>query len=163
MTMPTNENWGATTFGDGIFLAVSVTNNVVGVTNAAARSTNGTAWTAVTMPTTGNWFSVTHGNGTFFAVSGPYSASSTAASSTDGITWTLRTLPANKTWQDVIYGGPLTTLYSSPALNNLYKNVTIAANSSEILEPGITLGAQNSIVIKGNSNLTFSAYGMEIS
>ena len=52
---------------------------------------------------------------------------------------------------------------TSPASNNLYKNVTIAANSFQVLEPGITLAPQNSIVVRGNSNLTFSTYGLEIS
>jgi hypothetical protein len=53
--------------------------------------------------------------------------------------------------------------YSSPVLNSLYKNTAISANATEILEPGITLGAQNSIVVKGTANITFSVYGVEIS
>ena len=52
---------------------------------------------------------------------------------------------------------------TSPAVNNVYKGVSVAANTFAILEPGITLDAQNSIVVKGNSNLTFSASGVELS
>ena len=59
--------------------------------------------------------------------------------------------------------GSVDVFPSSPSVNNLYKTVTILANQSEILEPGITLGAQDSIVVSGNTNLTYSAYGVELS
>jgi hypothetical protein len=52
---------------------------------------------------------------------------------------------------------------SSSSSSSLYKNTTIAANSFQVLEPGITLAPQNSITVRGNSNLTFSTYGLEIS
>ena len=53
--------------------------------------------------------------------------------------------------------------YTSLAINNIYKTATILANESEVLEPGIVLGAQKTIVARGTSNLTISAYGVELS
>jgi hypothetical protein len=67
-------------------------------------------------------------------------------------------MPVSALWIASSFGS-----FSSPVLNSLYKNVTIAANSFQVLEPGITLASQNSIVVRGNSNLTFSTYGLEIS
>jgi hypothetical protein len=67
-------------------------------------------------------------------------------------------MPSSALWIASSFG----SLSSLPS-NNLYKNVTIAANSFQVLEPGITLAPQNSIVVRGNSNLTFSTYGLEIS
>jgi hypothetical protein len=68
-----------------------------------------------------------------------------------------------QTFDISIYNSIVSNGTTSPALNNLYKNATIAANSFQILEPGVILNPQNSIVIKGNSSLTFSSYGVEIS
>ena len=61
-------------------------------------------------------------------------------------------------YDSVVYNGT-----TSPVLNNLYKNVSILANQSVTLEPGITLAAQKTIVARGTANLTISAYGVELS
>jgi hypothetical protein len=53
--------------------------------------------------------------------------------------------------------------YSTNPVHSLYKNVTIPANTSKVLEPGVVLGSENSVLIKGSSGLTFSAYGVELS
>jgi hypothetical protein len=61
-----------------------------------------------------------------------------------------------------VYNSVVSSGTTSPAVNNLYKNATIQGNTSEILEPGILLGPNNTLVVKGSTTLTFSAYGAEI-
>jgi hypothetical protein len=152
-TLSTGGYWNAVAYGNGVFVATAGY-------STAASSTDGITWTTRTLPafTFSGWKAVTYGNGIFVAVAAD---STTAASSTDGITWTLRTLPVSTGWSSVTYGIPNIS-YSSPQLNNIYKGATIQANASEILEPGIVLGAQNSIVVKGTANTTFSVYGVEL-
>jgi len=55
--------------------------------------------------------------------------------------------------------------FTSSDINSLYKISAIDPNETLILEPGISLSAQNSVVVKDNSsgNLTFSTYGVELS
>jgi hypothetical protein len=144
--------WKTIAYGNNTFVAFSYS------TTTAASSTDGITWTLRTLPTTGNWSSTVFGNGIFFANGG---WPSVGASSTDGITWTERTLPSVEDWRSVTFGDP-TLPYVSPEINNIYKDATIQANASEILEPGIVLGAQNSIVVKGTANTTFSVYGVEL-
>jgi hypothetical protein len=148
--------WRSPVYGNNTFLVISG-NYGGGYSTTAARSTDGITWTASTLPVSEHWRTLAYGSNIFVATA--YN-STTAASSTDGITWTLRTLPNTGAWH---YSGGTGIPYSSPRLNNLYKNNTVAANSSITLQPGITLGSQNSIVAKGTSNLTFSAYGVELS
>ena len=152
-TLPTNTYWKSATFGNNTFVSVAT------FSTSAATSTDGITWTARTLPASYTWNSVTFGNNTFLTVG---YESTAAATSTDGITWTLRTISASSNWQSVTFGNP-SIPPSSPNINNLYKTSTILANQSEILEPGITLGAQDSIVVSGNTNLTYSAYGVELS
>lgn len=45
----------------------------------------------------------------------------------------------------------------------LYKSAQISANTSEILETGITLAAGGKIYVTGTSSFTFSVYGIELS
>jgi len=47
-------------------------------------------------------------------------------------------------------------------VNNLYYQVSVAGFSSIVLEPGITLAPNNTISAVGNTNLTFSVYGVEL-
>jgi hypothetical protein len=68
-----------------------------------------------------------------------------------------------QTFDIYIYQSVVSNGTTSPAVNSLYKNISVAANTTVILQPGITLPAQNTIVAKGNSNLTISAYGVELS
>ena len=151
-TMPSS-SWKAVTYGNSTFVAVEY------YTTKAATSTDAITWTARTLPAVAPWRAVTFGNSTFVAVAG---TSDSAASSTDGITWTARTLPSSGQWITAT-AGSIVAPYSSPAINNIYKTTTILANQSEILEPGITLAAQKTIVARGTSNLTISAYGVELS
>ena len=153
-TLPTNAGWIFVTYGNGAFIAVATS-------AAAASSTDGITWTQRTLPTSADWTSVTYGNGAFIAVA---FGSTTAASSTDGITWTQRTLPTSANWRSVTYGEDIQPYYP-PTQTTLYKTSDIAANSTEILEPGIALAPEGAVVVKDNSggNLTFSTYGVELS
>jgi hypothetical protein len=61
-----------------------------------------------------------------------------------------------------VYNSVVSNGTTSPALNNVYKNYSIPANTSMILQPGILLAPNNTLVVRGSTNLTFSAYGVEI-
>jgi len=150
-TLSTADSYFTVAYGNGIFVATANTN--------AVTSTNGITWTTRTLPASKYFHRLAYGNGLFVTVA---RNSTAAATSTDGITWTLRTTPSSNGYSAIAFGNP-TVDFASPLVNNLYKSVTIQANASEILEPGVVLGAQNSIVVKGTANTTFSAYGVEIS
>jgi hypothetical protein len=69
----------------------------------------------------------------------------------------------SQTFDVNIYNFVVSDGTTSTPLNNLYKDAAIQSNSFEILEPGIVLGAQNSIVVRGTADTIFSAYGVELS
>jgi hypothetical protein len=85
--------------------------------------------------------------------------------SSNGATWTPLTNPdpARTMWSPAFVDGVISTPYQTNPVHSLYKNVAIPANTSKVLEPGIMLGSENSILIKGSSGLTFSGYGVELS
>jgi hypothetical protein len=150
--MPRSIEWKAIAYGNSVFVAL-------GNSQFYATSTNGITWTE----RSGNGYSdysnfnqLIYSDTVFIGVGN----NSSYRTSTDGITWTSFTLSGYQTTSGIAYSN---AAYTSPTVNNIYKNATIQANSSEILEPGIVLGAQNAIVVKGTANTTFSAYGMELS
>jgi hypothetical protein len=153
-TLPESGDWSSLAFGNGVFVSGTGGSNYPG---KMMTSTNGIAWTIRTIP--GSLYYIrglSFINNTFIALS----EGSNQFRSTDGITWTYSSVP---------YGGykglsySATSSFTSPASKSLYKNITLAANSSRILEPGIVLGASNSITVKGTANTTFSTFGVEIS
>ena len=93
--LPTSIRWKSVTYGNGKFVAVAESSDIV------AYSTDGITWTQTTLPTSIRWWSVTYGDGKFVAVA--YSGS-IAAYSTDGITWTQTTLPTSAYLGSVTYG-----------------------------------------------------------
>tara|TARA_R110000868_G_scaffold12570_3_gene59838 strand:- start:1042 stop:1470 length:429 start_codon:yes stop_codon:yes gene_type:complete len=101
--MSSNSQWNSVAFGNGVFVAVSMSIGTI-----AATSTDGLTWTARTLPSSSYWSGVTFGNNSFLAVSGGTSGNSTAAAtSTDGVTWTSRVLPTNSPWYSVTFGNSL--------------------------------------------------------
>ena len=95
-----DNDWRSVTYGNGMFVAVSVT----GTNNRVMTSTDGINWTART--TGGNsWQSVTYGNGMFVAVAS--SGTDRVMTSTDGITWTTRPGAPGNQWVAVTYGNGL--------------------------------------------------------
>lgn len=94
-TMPTNDYWKASAFGNGTFVAIA--ENSVN----AASSTDGVTWSIRTMPNAVAWKTPAYGNGIFLAVG---SGTTIAATSTNGISWARVTLPTNISWEYVAYG-----------------------------------------------------------
>ena len=156
-TLPLS-SMAAATFGNETFI-LAPTN----LSNLYLSSTNGITWTQRTLPRTMNSNNITFKNN-IFMITG--AASGSFLTSANGLTWTQKTLPITSDPLDsVAYGFIPADPYSSPKINNLYKQNSINANETKILEPGIILEPSSSIVIKDNSggNLIFSAYGVEIS
>ena len=151
-TIPTG-NWEQMAFGNGVFVTPG---RLVG---NAAYSTDGITWATSTIAGGGQFAEITFGNGKFVAAYGDGGSSSSAAVSTNGITWTINTFPANM-GVALAYGVP-SVPYASPVVNNVYKTATIQANTSEVLEPGIVLAPNNTVVVRGSSTMAFSAYGVE--
>ena len=91
--------WHGLTYGNGLFVAVSVEG-----TNRVMTSPDGATWTSRSAAEASGWRSVTYGNGLFVAV-----ASGGAMTSSDGINWTARSIPADccGTMYDVTYGNGL--------------------------------------------------------
>lgn len=122
-----------------------------------ATSTDAVTWSLSTQP-------ISYGN---YYVKGDtfYNFKYDSASyytSTDAVSWVSHTEPTNiHNFND--FTRVVTTQYETSPIHSLYKNVTIPANTSKVLEPGVVLGSENSILIKGSSDLTFSAYGVELS
>ena len=85
--------------------------------------------------------------------------------STDLTTWTTVSTPTTSLFNTEFMKFGVTDFlaYESNPVNALYKGVSIAGNTSKVLEPGIVLGPENTILNKGEFGLTFSAYGVELS
>jgi hypothetical protein len=150
-TMPRSIEWREIAYGNGVFLAL-------GYSQFWATSTNGITWTE----RSGNgWNSYSSPSQLIYSDNIFIGVGSTGANatSTDGITWTAITFPDYAQPSGIAYSN---AAYTSPAVNNIYKNATVQANSYQVLQPGIVLGAQNAIVVKGTANTTFSVYGVEL-
>lgn len=154
-TMPQSIRWNALTYGDGKFVALAYGSSIVAI------STDAITWTNATLPLSRRWNQVKYGDGKFVALTQQYFDT---AYSTDAITWTQSSAPVSNTPTDLAFADPMKK-YQSPRLNNIYKNFSISANDTKVLEPGIALGSQSSIIVKDNSggNLTFFTYGVELS
>jgi hypothetical protein len=106
-------SWISVTYGNGLFVAVSVT----GTGNRVMTSSDGITWTSRISAADNDWQSVTYGNGLFVAVSNTGTGNRVMTSS-DGITWTTRTSSADNTWQSVTYGNGLFVAVSSSGTGN---------------------------------------------
>jgi hypothetical protein len=104
--MPSVSNWYHVAFGNGIFVAVSVS-----ATAMVATSTDGITWTQRTTPF-GTNYSVCFGNGKFVTVGG----GGGSMVSTDGINWTSGSFANGFT--DVVYGNGVFV-----AVNDSFSNV----------------------------------------
>ena len=155
-TLPESQTWTSIAYGDGKFVVMAQSNKANPST--IAYTSKGISWgTSTDIPYDySDAWGVTYGNGKFVAAT---STSTLGATSTNGINWTQSTLPANTGF--VEYGETL-EYYSSPDINSLYKNAIIGASVSEILEPGIVLDENNTLVIKGSSNIGVSLFGAEL-
>jgi hypothetical protein len=160
-TMPAGSPWNSVVYGAGKFVSVGSSPYGAGPNTYAAYSTNGITWTMGTLPQSAVWTRIGY-NGEKFSVLSSYD--NKVAYSTNGVTWSSGTLTtgtfsmANSIGADSVVGS-----FTSPAVNRVYNNVTLPNNTSKVLEPGIVLGPQNSIVVKGANNTTVSVYGVELS
>lgn len=149
-TMPTSQGWSGIAFGKNNFVAVSSA-------TPGAISTDAITWTSVTLPTMTNiafGLKVAFGNELFVATT--IYQSNGAATSTNGITWTARTLPASGNW--ILGDYAENESVTSPPKNNLYKEYIIDPNETLVLEPGIALSPENSVVVKDNSTTSGFLY-----
>lgn len=84
-------------------------------------------------------------------------------SSTDGINWSAGTLFTNNWdwWPGLVFEG--ISKYSSPSTKSVFKENLIRPNETKVLEPGIVLGPENSVLVQGSkSGIMFSMNGVEI-
>lgn len=161
-TMPLLASWMNISYGNEKFFAFTY-NYPPASTGLSATSTDGITWTQATISNIIMSPNVIYANNRFVAVNKyTYDRNYESATSTDGVTWTQTTLPINGYWVGLTYAGQP---YTSPSSNNLYKTSIIDGNETLVLEPGIALSPENSVVVKDNSsgNLTFSTYGVELS
>ena len=98
-TTPADIYWSSVAYGNGQFVAVSSTDQVM-------TSNDGITWTSATAPAAKMWQDVTFGNGLFVAVSDAGTGNRVMTSS-DGVNWTLRTSAADNDWHGVAYGNGL--------------------------------------------------------
>jgi hypothetical protein len=89
--------WMSVTYGNGLFVAVSLSG-----TNRVMTSVNGTSWTSRSASEANQWRSITYGNGLFVAVSS--NGTNRVMKSTNGTTWTSSSITANE-WYGVTFGG----------------------------------------------------------
>lgn len=90
-----NKPWTATAFGNGIFVVVANTSNIV------QTSPDGITWTSHSIPL-GNYFSIVFGNGLFVTL-----GQNNIYTSPDGITWTNRVNPSANNFSAMAYGNGL--------------------------------------------------------
>lgn len=93
--LPTNAMWSSVAYGSSQYIAV--TRDGAG---AAAWSTNGTLWNAMSMPAL-KYSSIAYGDGAWIAVS---KDGNKIARSVNGTTWAQITLPESGDWSSVAYG-----------------------------------------------------------
>ncbi len=99
-TLPNNLLYHSVAYGDGTFIAVSLTH-----TNKAARSSDGVNWTSFSLPSYTRWWSITYATEINTWVATSLNGQKTpVAYSTDGIYWSYTSLP----WNGIDWGGNVT-------------------------------------------------------
>lgn len=98
-TSAADNEWRDVVYGNGTFVAVSVT----GSGNRVMTSPDGITWTSRTSAANNEWQGVTYGNGLFVAV-GTLGTGNRVMTSPDGITWTSRTSAADNQWYGLTFG-----------------------------------------------------------
>ena len=92
----TSKNWGAITFGLGLFVTINYNANPP----LSLTSSDGITWISNTMPLAGKYSKVIFGNGFFLAL---IEDSTYGALSYDGQRWSTVTLPYSSNWKNGIY------------------------------------------------------------
>jgi hypothetical protein len=102
-TLPASVSLQGLAYGNGRFVAVSLSNN------KSFYSLDGETWVAGgNLPATRSWHGAGFGNGLFVALgmTSGGSQTNTVATSPDGVTWTARSIP-NDFWWEVEHNGTL--------------------------------------------------------
>ena len=106
--------WRSVTYGNGLFVAVGISNTN---SNRVMTSPDGITWTSRTYPTENEWTTVTYGNGRFVTVASSGSRNRVMTSD-DGINWMARTAAANNDWQSVTHGNGLFVAVANTGTGN---------------------------------------------
>lgn len=156
ITLPSTTDWrGELIYGAGKYLITSWSSN------QAIISTDLATWTTVTLPETGSWTAGSYNSGKFYLHN---YTSKNYATSVDGVTWTLQSYnytPTSGNLNGIYAMGNLQLYYSPTTKTCLFKNSQIAGIDTHILENGIVLNENNSIVVKGNQ-ANFAVFGVEL-
>jgi len=161
-TVATGSNGVATVTATG----TAVTQKYVAIaynTAAAATSTDGITWTAMTMPAVLNWTAIDYGAvagvGYYVAVA---SGSTLAYYSTDGVNWSSGSVGSGA-WSDVVYGNGafITIAQQSTSLSTFAKStnggVTWQSNTFAAGSTAIAYGAGKFVTVQGGGSRN-SAY-----
>jgi hypothetical protein len=97
-TSAADNQWQSVTYGNGLFVAVSIDG-----TNRVMTSTNGSLWTPRAAAFSNAWQSVTYGSGLFVAVA-TSGTGNRVMTSINGTSWTIQASAADNAWQSVTYG-----------------------------------------------------------
>jgi uncharacterized repeat protein (TIGR03803 family) len=107
-----SNTWLSVTYGNGLFVAVSVEGEVM-------ISTDGVIWTAGTASTSALWSSVAYGNGSFVAVA----QNGSVMKSSNGIDWTTQTPSSFFEWNSITYGNGIFVAVSSNGTNRVMTSI----------------------------------------
>ncbi len=102
-TSAADNQWRGITYGNGLFVAVSLNGSI---TSKVMTSPDGINWTLRTAAADNQWYDVTYGNGLFVAVASS-GTGNRVMTSPDGINWTIRTSAADNNWYGITYGNGL--------------------------------------------------------
>src|SRR3989338_8418343 len=132
--------WQSVTYGNGLFVAVSLT----GTGNRVMTSPDGVNWTTASTPIDNGWRSVTYGNGIFVAVAST-GTGNRVMTSPDGVNWTLQSTPEDNSWHSVTYG------------NGLFVAVSYAGSSNRVMTSpdGVNWTARASSVNNSWQSVTY--------
>jgi len=140
--------WSSVTFGNGTFVAVSVSG-----TNRVMTSTDGITWTARSVPAS-TWTSVTYGNGLFVAVAG--FGTDRIMTSPDGVTWTSRG-SSTDSWSGITYGNSVFVAVGAGSTNRVMTSTDGITWTNRSI-PTSSSGAQWKSVTWGNNKFVAISY-----
>jgi hypothetical protein len=147
------DNWQSVTFGNGTFVAVSSTGQVM-------HSPNGDTWTLASVSQGGNWVSVTYGAGTFVAVGfgGVH-----VMHSTDGDVWVPASVPQSGDWYSVTYGaGTFVAVGDYVIMHSTDGDVWVPASIPQLqFWQSVTYGDGKFVAIQTSSGATGAMYSTD--
>lgn len=148
-----SDKWTSIAFGDGKFVAVSYTGNII-------YSTDGITWSSAEVPEITMLTSVAYGNGTFVALA---QNNTKSLYSTDGINWSSTTIYRTfKSWSSVTFGdgkfvaianNSTVSVYSTDGINWSYSSMPSYVWTS------VTYGAGKFLAVASYSDV--SAYSTD--